>query len=67
MNNSTLELSYGEMTLLALALRQLQAKEMKRSDRSNLAALDYKLKISYKGQKYRLMLIEEEGTHQPEG
>lgn len=59
MNTSTLELSFGEATLIGLALKQLQAKAMKPKDRDNLQLLEHKLEITYMGQKYRLMLVEE--------
>ena len=59
MNTSTLELSYGEATLIGLALKQLQSKAMKQKDRDNLQLLEHKLQITYMGQKYRLMLVEE--------
>ena len=35
MTSSTIELSLGEATLIGLALKQLQAKEMKQKDRDN--------------------------------
>ena len=56
---STIELSLGEATLIGLALKQLQTKEMKQKDRDNLQLLEHKLSITYMGQRYRLMLVEE--------
>ena len=61
MINSTLDLSLGEATLIGLALKQMQTKNMKQKDRDNLQLLEHKLTITYMGQKYRLMLIEEQG------
>ena len=58
MTNSTIELSLGEATLIGLALKQLQTKEMKQKDRDNLQLLEHKLSITDMGQKYRLMLVE---------
>ena len=59
MTTSTIDLSLGEATLIGLALKQLQQKEMKQKDRDNLQLLEHKLSITYMGQKYRLMLVEE--------
>ena len=61
MINSTLDLSLGEATLIGLALKQMQTKSMKQKDRDNLQLLEHKLTITYMGQKYRLMLVEEQG------
>jgi len=57
MIESTIDLSLGEATLIGLALKQLQTKDMKQKDRDNLQLLEHKLSITYMGQKYRLMLI----------
>lgn len=62
MIESTLDLSYGEATLIGPALKQLQSKSMCQKDRDNLQLLEHKLQITYKGQKYRLMLVEENET-----
>lgn len=59
MIESTLDLSLGEATMVALALKQMQLKEMKPKDRENLKLLECKLSITHMGQKYRLMLVEE--------
>ena len=59
MIESTLDLSLGEATLIGLALKQMQTKNMKQKDRDNLQLLEHKLTITYMGQKYRLMLVEE--------
>lgn len=59
MIESTLDLTMGEATLIGLALKQLQQKEMKQKDRDNLQLLEHKLSITYMGQKYRLMLVED--------
>ena len=61
MIESTLDLSLGEATLIGLALKQMQTKNMKQKDRDNLQLLEHKLTITYMGQKYRLMLVEEQG------
>ena len=56
---STLDVSVGELAIIALGLKQLQQKDMKQKDKDNLRLLEYKLTITHKGQKYRLMLVED--------
>ena len=57
---NTLELSMGETIVLAMALRILLQQEMSPRDREIAMLLECKLRLSYKGKKYRVMLSGEE-------
>ena len=59
MVESTISVSASELAIMALALKQLEQKDMQQRDKDSLRLLEYKLTITHKGQKYRLMLVEE--------
>ena len=59
MIKSTIELSLGQTTLLALMLKKFENVDMKPRDRYDLEALQDKLHIVSGGQSYRLSLVED--------
>lgn len=60
MIGTTIDLSMSETVILAMALRQLLRNDMSQRDREIAQLLECKLRISYKGQKYRVHLSGEE-------
>lgn len=54
------ELSMSETVILAMALRQFLRQDMCQRDRETAMLLECKLRLSYKGRKYRLMLSGED-------
>ena len=57
---NTSELSMSETVILAMALRQFLRQDMSQRDREIAMLLECKLRLSYKGKKYRLMLSGED-------
>ena len=57
---NTNELSMAETVVLAMALRQFLRQDMSQRDREIAMLLECKLRLSYKGKKYRIMLSGEE-------
>lgn len=57
---NTMELSMAETVIMAMALRNLLHQEMSQRDREIAMLLECKLRLSYKGKKYRIMLSGEE-------
>jgi hypothetical protein len=56
----TIELSMSETVIMAMALRQMLRHEMSQKDRETAMLLECKLRLSYKGRKYRLMICGDE-------
>ena len=54
-----IELSMAETIILAMALRVLMEQEISPKDREIVELLDKKLRISYKGQRIRIILANE--------
>lgn len=53
------DLSMSEIIILVMALRVLMEQDISQKDRDIAELLDRKLRISYKGKKIRLILIDE--------
>ena len=54
------ELSMAETVVLAMALRQFLRQDMSQRDREIAMLLECKLRLSYKGKKYRVMVSGED-------
>lgn len=54
-----IDLSMSEMIILVMALRVLCEQELSPKDREIAELLNYKLRISYRGKKVRVILADE--------
>ena len=57
---NTIDLSMTETVIMMMALKQMLRHDMSQKDRETAMLLECKLRLSYKGKKYRLMISGEE-------
>lgn len=57
---NTIDLSMTETVIMMMALHQMLKHNMSQKDREIAMLLECKLRLSYKGKKYRLMISGEE-------
>lgn len=57
---NTIDLSMTETVIVMMALQQMLRYDMSQKDREVAMLLECKLRLSYKGKKYRLMISGEE-------
>lgn len=57
---NTIDLSMTETVIMMMALKQMLRHDMSQKDRETAMLLECKLRLSYKGKKYRLMISGED-------